>query len=366
KANPNLAICKILFSLGAGAEVSSLGELKTALKVGFEPNNILFVGPGKTEEEILYAVNNGIYALVAESVEEIQLIENTAEKLGKQVNVLLRINTIERPKVSPEIMVGGPSKFGFDEESVIDQLSSIRMQYVKPIGIHVYSASQILDSDFICEHLQNVLQLSLRLSGEIGFQLKCTDFGGGFGVPYHPGEKELELQKISDEAKRLLEEYRPFISNCRLIFEIGRFLVAEAGIFVTRVIRIKESRGKYFIITDGGINHLTRPAFMGVNHPVRILNKITSENQSEYEICGPSCTPLDVIGTRVRLPMPEEGDIIGIFNVGAYGYTMSMVNFLSFGWPKEIMVDDGKIFVIRKSKKPEQLFKDQPLPDEIK
>ncbi|MGB7062713.1 MAG: diaminopimelate decarboxylase [Candidatus Zixiibacteriota bacterium] len=363
KANPNLAICKVLLSLGARAEVSSLGELKTALEAGFKPGNIIFVGPGKTKGEIEYAVRRGIRALAVESGHELRLIESIAEDLDKSVSVLLRINTCKRPKVAPEIMVGGPSKFGFDEESVVDQVLGIELRRVKLIGIHVYSASQVLDSNFICEQLENILQVSLRLSKEIGFQVRCVDFGGGFGIPYQQKERELDFEKISEKAKYLLKKYGESLADCVYILEVGRYLVAEAGVFVTKVVRIKQSRGENFVITDAGMNHLTRPAFMRMNHPIRILNKVASENWAKFNVCGPCCTPLDVLGTAVELPMPEEGDIIGILNAGAYGYTMSMPNFLSFGSPKEIMIDKEKIHQIRRTLRPEESFEDQLVVD---
>ena len=149
--------------------------------------------------------------------------------------------------------------------------------------------------------------------------------------------------------------------GCRLIFEVGRFLVAEAGIFVTTAIRVKDSRGKHFIITDGGMNHFTRPVFIGINHPVRLLNKIAATRETECSVGGPICTPLDIIGKDVMLPMPERGDMVGIFGAGAYGYTMSMLNFMSLGWPAELLADSGKIHLIRKAKPADALFPDQPL-----
>jgi diaminopimelate decarboxylase len=359
KANPSLSICGTLLGLGANADISSLGELEAALEVGFEPDNIVFVGPGKTDEEIQYAIDRQVYAIVAESSYELELIEATARRSNKTANVMLRINTLEKP-ISPEMMVGGPSKFGFDEETVAREVRDLDLKNVVIIGVHVYSASQVLDSDFLATHLEYVCDLAVRLSSETGLELKCVDFGGGFGVPYREGDSDLDLRPIADAAKRvrsILEKTRP---GCRLIFEVGRFLVAEAGIFVARAIRVKRSRGKHFIILDGGMNHFTRPAFIRINHPVRILNKMTSERDTLCNVGGPICTPLDIIGRDVMLPQPERDDIIGIFGAGAYGYTMSMLNFMSLGWPAELMVDGGEIRVIRNAKPARALFPDQP------
>ena len=360
KANPNLAVCRTVLGLGANADVSSLGELKAALKAGFKPENILFVGPGKTDEEIRYAITNGVFAIVAESAYEVALVDAIAGKIKKTARVMLRINTLEKP-TAPEIMVGGPSKFGIDEEVAIESVRSIRLKHSTIIGIHVYSASQVLDPQFHAMHINYVADLSLNLAEKIGFDLKCIDFGGGFGVPYKDGAPEMDLGPIARAAEAVGRKVLETSPGCRLGFEIGRYIAAEAGIFLTKVLRVKNSRGKRFIITDAGLNHFTRPIFQRVNHPVRILNKIADEPAGTFDVCGPICTPLDVTAREVELPEPEVGDVIGLFNAGAYGYTMSMIDFMSLGWPAEVMIDDGRMFVIRKPRMAEEFFDDQPL-----
>jgi diaminopimelate decarboxylase len=358
KANPNLAICDMLRNLGACADVSSLGELEAALTVGFKPENIAFVGPGKTEEEIQAAIANGIYAIAAESQCELSMIDAGAGRLGKSVDVLLRINTLEEP-ISPEMMVGGPSKFGFDEETVVEEVADLDLKHARITGIHVYSASQVLDAGFISTHLRYVAALALRLSDSIGFDLRCIDFGGGFGVPYEQGDIELDLKSIAVTARGVREDLRTSHPGCRLLFEVGRFLLAPAGVFVTKALRVKRSRDKNFVITDGGMNHFSRPVFMRVAHPVRLLNKIGASATVECNVAGPICTPIDISGRGVMLPPPEAGDIVGIFNAGAYGYTMSMLDFMSLGWPAEVMVDGGRIRLIRRPRPANHLFGDQ-------
>jgi diaminopimelate decarboxylase len=363
KANPSLAICRRLLSLGASADISSLGELETALAAGFEPRNIAFVGPGKTEQEIDAAVRAGIYAIAAESAQELELIESVSRRLSKRTDVLLRINTLEEP-VSPEMMVGGPSKFGFDEETVVDQVGRLRLESARLIGIHVYSASQVLDSAFISGHIDYVADLAARLSEELGFELRCIDFGGGFGVPYEKGQTELDLVPISNAAadvKRRLEEKAP---GCRLIFEVGRYLVAESGVFITRVLRVKESRGTSYVITDGGMNHFSRPVVMGVDHPTRILNKMALKGDTRCSIGGPICTPIDLLGKDTLLPRPLPGDIVGIFHAGAYGYTMSMINFMSLGAPAEVLAHAGKLHLLRKSRPAGYVLEGQMIPEQ--
>lgn len=354
KANPNPSICSILKKLGAGADISSAGELSVALGVGFDRNRIVFVGPGKTEDEIYQAISHGIYCIVVESPYELRLVETIASSLGKSVRVLIRVNTLEKP-ISPEMMVGKPSKFGFDEEDVVDQVKSVKTRNARIVGIHVYSASQVLDSEFLSNHMLYVANLSVDLQKKIGFELECVDFGGGFGVPYDEGSY-LDLKPISIAASKAKSIVQSISPNCRLIFEVGRYIVAEAGVFATKILRVKHSRGKHFVITDGGMNHFSRPVVMRVRHPVRILNKLNQSPSMVCDVAGPICTPVDVSAKDVLLPDPQPGDIVGFFNAGAYGYTMSLINFMSLGVPAEILVDDGSVEVIRKRKPPSYLI----------
>jgi diaminopimelate decarboxylase len=348
KANPNPKICKLLYDLGAGAEVSSLNELKLALKIGFDRRNIIFVGPGKSEEEIAASIEKQIHAIVAESSYELMMIEKIARSKNKHVNVMLRLNTIETPPDSKEIMVGKASKFGFDEEVVESEIEVSKYKNVRIIGIHVYPASQILDTRFIQKHIKKVAEVSSKLSHNLDFDLQTIDFGGGFGIPYESFQKSLDLSEISKFAKHVLNKSGLCKNECRFIFELGRFIVAEAGIYVAKIIRIKYSRGKNFIILDGGLNHLLRPVFMNAKHTIKILNKIDLESREQFDVCGRCCTPLDVFGENVALPSPKIGDIVGIFDVGAYGYSMSPLNFMSLPTPEEILVYKGKFSAGRK------------------
>lgn len=361
KANPGLAICSRLRSLGAGADISSMGELKAALRTGFEPKDIFFVGPAKTEAEIAFAVETGIYAVIVESAREVALVGEHAGRLSRRQRVLLRVNTSEAPS-SPEVMVGGPSKFGFDEETIADEIRACDQSNVDLAGIQVYSASQVLDADFICRHIDHVLGLAIRLSDDLGFPLECIDFGGGFGVPYGEDDEALDLSGISRRTKGLIGASAARLEGCRLVFELGRYLVAQSGVFLTRVVDVKESRGRQFVLTDGGMNAFSRPVFMNVRHPVRVVTKMGEPATNECNVCGPICTPIDCIGKEVTLPRVCAGDVIGVFNAGAYGYTMSLMNFMGLGWPAEVMAKDGSVTVIRRPRPPEVAFDDQVIP----
>ena len=342
KANPNPAIGRILAGLGAGAETSSQAELESALAAGFNPRDIIMVGPAKSADDIGAAIRNGIYAIVVDSGDELLQVDALTQRSDRPQLALLRINTMEKPR-SKEAMVGGPSKFGFDEEKVVSQVQGIKLDQTRIAGIQVYSASQVLDSGFLARHLEYVLELAKRLAGELKFKPECIDFGGGFGVPYAENEPELDLKPIAEVAHRLRADNREFLAGCRLLLESGRYLVAESGVFLTRIVRVKESRGKTFVITDAGMNAFSRPVFMQVRHPIRLLNRLGEPAAGRYEVCGPICTPLDCIGSDVPLPSPEPGDVVGVFNAGAYGYSMSLRDFMSLPHPKEILADQSKL-----------------------
>jgi diaminopimelate decarboxylase len=345
KANPNPDLCRLLSGLGAGAEVSSAAELATALDAGVAPQDIVFVGPAKTRTDIMAAVSAGIGWLVADSAEELATVDAAAQELRRPVAVLLRINTIEKPEAW-ETMVGGPSKFGFDEETVVRDVASVKLNAARIAGIQVYSASGILNPTFISSHIDYVLHLAGRLVRRLGFELSCIDFGGGFGVPYEEHEPELDLNPISQAAARMVEEHRALLHGAKLIFESGRFLVAESGVFVTRVVRVKHSRGRTFAITDGGMNAFARPVLMRIPHPVRLLNRLSEPALTDVDVCGPICTPIDCLARGVRMPLPAVGDVIGFVNAGAYGYTMSLHDFMSRPRPAQLLVDSGQLRVV--------------------
>lgn len=347
KANPNPDVVRVLAQSGAGAEISSRRELAVALAAGVEPSNIIFVGPAKQRPDIEAAVGKGIFAVVVDSAEELALVDECCERAAVSMRVLLRINTLEPSPEAKEVMVGGPSKFGFDEELTVEAVRGVRLTRAMIAGIQVYSASGVLDSGYLAGHLAYVVGLASRLVRDLGISLECIDFGGGFGVPYDERQRELDLAPVAAMAERLREENGELLRTCRFVFESGRYLVAESGVFCSRVVRVKESRGKVFAITDGGMNAFARPVFMRVRHPIRLLNRLDEPATTRVSVCGPICTPMDCIGPEATLPMPRAGDIVGVLNAGAYGYTMSLLDFMSLGRPAELLADAGQLRVIR-------------------
>jgi len=341
KANPNPDVCRLIAGLGSGAEVSSLKELQTALASGFHPDKVVLVGPAKTDEELELAVRTGILAIVADSAAELELVERLAQQAGAKPRVLLRINTSER-LTAWEQMTGGPSKFGFDEEKVADDVRPVKLKQARIAGVQVYSASGVLAAAELCRHLEYVIQMARRLAGELGFDLEMIDFGGGFGIPYAEEESDLDLSPVGATARKLKAE-NPDVG---FVFESGRFIVGPAGVFLTRVRRVKESRGRTFVICDGGMNSFSRPVVMRLSHPVRLVNRLAEPADGEFDVCGPICTPIDVSARGVRLPRPEPGDVVGFFSAGAYGHSMSLQGFMSRGRPAELLTDAGQVKMI--------------------
>lgn len=346
KANGSLALARILAKEGAGAEIASGGELVLAQAAGFPPERIIFAGPGKDTDELEAAVKSGILCFNVESARELERLEEIGGRLGKKILCAIRLNTFEGAEAQ-EQMVGGPSKFGWDQERVVEELSSLlpKLQQVQVEGIHLYTASGVLDPAALVANAKRTVKLAKEISKELGIPLSLVNFGGGFGVPYFSHEEPLDMDYLGREIAKLLREED--FTGPRLIFELGRFLVAQCGYFLTKVLDLKESRGENFVITDGGMNQFLRPVFMDLNHPTMVANKMSLPSEATYQVGGPCCTPIDFLARDVELPSLEIGDLIAIGNAGAYGFSMSMLYFLGHPLPAEVLVDQGEAKSVR-------------------
>jgi diaminopimelate decarboxylase len=370
KANPSLGLAGFFRRMGAGAEIASGGELVVAREAGFDPLDVVFAGPGKTDREIEDAIVAGIFAINAESLREIERISHISKLLGIPARVALRVNTSDG-LASPgggaagplhEQMAGGPSRFGIDEEKLGLVAGVWNRRALDIVGVHVYTASQILDPDQIVENASRTLAVARRVEEITGRPIESIDFGGGIGVPHYESETPVDLRALG---ARVEEVFEPLSSGqARLIIELGRYLVSEAGVFVSRIVELKESRGERFIITDGGVNQFLRPVLMKVDHEARVLNRLSSPGASLAKVGGPLCTPIDVTARNVRVPDDIAlDDLVGVFNAGAYGYSMSPVLFLSHPSPVEVMVLDGEVVPLRKRGTYEDLLRNQqPFP----
>ncbi|MDP9424449.1 MAG: alanine racemase [Actinomycetota bacterium] len=368
KANPNLAVNQVIAREHlTGAEVASSGELVVARKAGFAPEDIVFAGPAKTDEELGMAVEEGIFAVNVESVYEINRLAAVAERQNKNIGVGLRVNPAQQLMGSGMRMGGTVGQFGLDEA---DLEEAVRRTLAHPDhmtlrGIHVYTATQVFEVDPLIEHCRNIFELALKTADLAGRPMEMVDFGGGFGVPYFEKLEEFDLERFGAGFQELLAHYRtdPRLEGCRFVFELGRYLVADAGLYVTKVIDVKDMKGKTFVTTDGGMNHhLTATGNMGqvFRKAYPILNLSRSPGEGEpVALAGPCCTPLDMFGTNIPLADPQPGDLVGVFYSGAYGFSASNLGFLSHPNPAEILIWQGEPRLLRPVGKPEDVLKGQ-------
>ncbi|MCL4330451.1 MAG: hypothetical protein M1533_05600 [Candidatus Thermoplasmatota archaeon] len=339
KANPSPIILQWAREAGLHSEVSSLGELEMALSHGFKPHDIILLGPGKSRDLIEAAMAHRILALVVESHRE----ANIAAELDNGVTrVLVRINVEQGIPGLDESMIGGVEKFGINVSELGKILGELVDMGKERLGVHYYLGSQILDHETMLKYHTVLLNAISSYSEMVG----TIDCGGGFGVPYSENDPELDLHAFVDGFSKLLSMNG--LSGKEIWFETGRYVAADCGVFVTRVMDVKRGAGgSRTIITDGGMNDFFRMAFMKADHPIRLINRLSDDPVNKDAICGPLCTPLDSFGRAVRLPAAvKEGDLIGIFKAGAYGLTMSPILFLLHSIPKEIAIREGRAFPV--------------------
>jgi diaminopimelate decarboxylase len=342
KANPMPALVAHMARLVDGLDIASGGEMKVALGTGIDPANISFAGPGKSEAELEQAVAAGIL-LNVESRREIEVLHRVSRDQGKPARIAVRVNPDFELKSSGMKMGGGPKQFGVDAELVPALLQEVGRLGLSFEGFHIYSGSQNLKSESICESQQKTVELAIRLSEFAPSPVRVLNIGGGFGIPYFPGERRLDLGAIGKNLDILVRRAKDFLPEARLVIELGRFLVGEAGVYVCKVIDRKISRGQVFLVTDGGLHHhLAASGNFGQvirkNYPVVIGNKITGARREVASVVGPLCTPLDLLAERMELAEAHPGDLVVVFQSGAYGYTASPRGFLSHPDPAEVLV----------------------------
>ncbi len=345
KSNPNKNILRHLNSLGVGCDTASQGEMVSALGAGFENDRIMFTGPAKRETEIRFAIENNIVSINIESIQELLIVDKIASEYDKVQNILVRINPVYEAGETTKIIGGtGISKFGIDIEQIDEFFMKLkRTSNVSLKGIHIFNSSQILDWEKIYSNTKNVIDTAIALSNKYVFEVTHIDLGGGFGIPYSTDETPLDLTRLGDELFKLVNsaDYKGFLDGVDLIYEPGRFLSGHSGIYLTKVLYTKSSRGKDILLIDGGIHHLLRPALIGTPHPLINLTAYYENrlNKKPYMVAGPLCTSLDTFGEDILLPESKPGDILAVLNAGAYGYTESMPFFLSHPLAKEKFID---------------------------
>jgi diaminopimelate decarboxylase len=360
KANPLLGICQLMKSCGTRIEVASEGELHTALAAGFPVQDIIFTSPGKTIDELEYAIDKQIYSINAESFAELDIIRKIAQEKSKKANVSIRINPDYDAFGAGIKMSGGSTQFGIDYEQLMEGIANMgNTPHINLIGIHVYMGTQILNADNIVSIMDKIFEMALSMQTGTGINLEFIDLGGGFGVPYFTNDHQLDLLELKSGTEKVWHKYRDKFCNTRIAVESGRFLLAESGKFFSKVLYCKHSKDRSYIVCDGGSNFHANSAFLGRhirnNFPMSILGK---ENEPLFEatVVGPLCTPTDVIGQRVMLPKAEPGDYLVVEKSGAYGLTNSPVMFLSHPQPAEVLVYDDAVYILREHGKKEDFL----------
>ena len=342
KANPMPAVVQHLATLVDGIDVASAGELRVALDTPILPDQISFAGPGKKDSELSCAIAAGI-TLNMESEQEMERIANLGQNLDICPRVAIRVNPDFELKSSGMKMSGGPKQFGVDAERVPSMLSRCNKLKLDFEGFHIFCGSQNLNAAAIQEAQEKTIQLGLRLAKHAPDSVRLLNIGGGFGVPYFPGEKSLDLISVCKNLNRLVEETKKYLSDTKIAIELGRYLVAEAGIYVCQVLERKISRERIFLVTDGGLHHhLAASGNFGQvirkNYPVIVGNKVMGNERESVSVVGPLCTPLDLLADEVEMAKADIGDLIVVFQSGAYGLTASPTAFLNHPAPVEVLV----------------------------
>ncbi|MCB7135520.1 diaminopimelate decarboxylase [Cellulosimicrobium marinum] len=369
KANPNVSVCGLLHTLGANAEVSSLVELRTALAAGVAPQDVLFLGPGKSRGELEACLELGVRAVVVESVGELRLLDGLAQEAGTTARVVLRVNPSFQVKGSGLTMGGKPRQFGIDEQQILDTPEAFRdLAAVRVVGVQAYMGTRILDESTIVENTTRIFELAERLAAHVGFPLELVDVGGGLGVAYFERERDLDVQVLTDAINPVVEEFAARHPGTDLVMELGRYLVATCGSYVARVRYVKESMGERFAVADGGTNHHMAAvgigSFVKRNFPMRMVGRDSTAEAVAWNVTGPLCTPNDTIGKAVALPADlAPGDLVAVDRSGAYGATASPVHFLSHGYPAEVLVTDGDAYLVRRPDTVEDLLGNQVFHD---
>ncbi|MDQ7808798.1 type III PLP-dependent enzyme [Amycolatopsis sp. A133] len=366
KSNPNISVCALLHAHGARAEVSSMAELITARRAGVAGEDIIFLGPGKSAAELAACLDEGVYTVVCESFGELRLLDDLARDRGVEARVALRVNPSFAVKGSGLTMGGKPRQFGIDEEQLLASDGLVdRHPHLRLMGVQVYMGTRILDEEPIVENTRRIFELAERVSRRIGFPLEMVDVGGGLGVAYFDGEKDLDADLLASMLNPVIDEFAQRHPATRLVMELGRYLAATAGTYVVRVRYTKTSLGQNFAVADGGTNHHMAAVGIGSyvkrDFPVRLLNRIDEPATEIWQVTGPLCTPNDVLAKKAALPSVRAGDLIGVTRSGAYGPTASPVLFLSHGYPAEVIVHGGRDYRVSERDEPADLLRRQHL-----
>lgn len=358
KANSNLALCKALVNEGAGLDVVSGGELFKALRIGADPKKIVYASVGKTASEIEYAVRSGILLFNVESLPELQMLEKISARLGQRSEVSLRLNPDIDPKTHTYITTArGQDKFGIDTGTAKDIfLRAKDYPNLDLAGVHLHIGSQIIEHRPFVVAIEKAVGLIRELEKK-DIRLKWLNIGGGLGIVYHK-ERPQTAKEFAGKVLPLLKEV-----NLKIILEPGRFIVGNSGILVTRVVYVKATPIRNFIIIDAGMNDLLRPSLYDAYHEIVPVKKREAEH-IKADVVGPVCESGDFLAKDRSLPMPKPEELLAVMGAGAYGFTMSS-NYNSRPRAAEALVMKGKFYLIKEREKYEDLVKGESIPEAL-
>jgi diaminopimelate decarboxylase len=342
KANPMPAVVQHIAGLVDGLDVASGREMRVALDTGMAAEWISFAGPGKSEAELSQAVAAGV-TVNLESESEMKTVARLGRSLRVRPKVAVRVNPDFELKASGMRMGGGPQQFGVDAARVPKMLGRIGSLDLAFQGFHIFAGSQNLRPESLIETQRKTIELALSLARHAPGPVHHINIGGGFGIPYAPADSALDIRPIGKALAGLVDKVAATLPGTQVVIELGRYIVGEAGIYVCRVVDRKVSRGETFLITDGGLHHhLAASGNFGQvirrNYPLAVGNRMGEGKREVANVVGPLCTPLDLLGAKVEIPKAGPGDLIVIFQSGAYGRTASPIDFLSHPEPLEVLV----------------------------
>lgn len=342
KANPFAPVLQHMAALVDGFDIASGGELAMAQDAGLDPSQISFAGPGKRDDELEAAIAQGV-TLNLESENEARRAIAIGEKLGVAPKLAIRVNPSFELRGSGMKMGGGAKPFGVDQDRVPVLAKEILASGADWRGLHIFTGSQALSAEALIDAQANVLELADQLAREIGQPIPKLNMGGGFGIPYFHGDEPVDIAAIGSALHERFNLLPEMLADTDLCIELGRYLVGEAGVYLTRIVDRKESHGVIYLVCDGGLHHqLAASGNFGTvvrrNYPAAIATRYAEEPSEEANIVGCLCTPLDRLADKAHLPRAEVGDIVAVFCAGAYGATASPSAFLGQGPAAEILV----------------------------
>jgi diaminopimelate decarboxylase len=341
KANPFAPLLGLMVEVTDGFDIASAGELAMAIAAGQDARKISFAGPGKRDAELAEAIRHGV-TLNLESENEARRALVAADRLGVRPRLAIRVNPDFELRGSGMKMGGGAKPFGLDADRVAQLAREVIGAGAEWRGLHVFAGSQALDAESVIEAQAKTLDLAARLSAEIGEALPHLNMGGGFGIPYFHGDSPLDVEAVGDALSERFAALPPELDSTEFAVELGRYLVGEAGVYLTRVVDRKESHGHIFLVTDGGMHHqLAASGNFGTvvrrNYPLAIANRFGADAVEEASVVGCLCTPLDRLADQALLPRADVSDLIAVFCAGAYGATASPSAFLGQGPASELL-----------------------------